>query len=160
MHLSIVCPTHPSWGKVGIGWGFDHVSSQYAPPSGSRLKSKLPPWTLGMTWGFDQDCTSLFRTFYLFADPHFIFACAQHQMPHPRAIFLIKSPGKPHPIPQLGRVGHTIIDRCIINHLLTVYLIRLSRLLLIRNFEIRIRMLRQIRGRQWQSALKRHLVML
>ena len=24
MHLSIVCPTHPSWGKVGIGWGFDH----------------------------------------------------------------------------------------------------------------------------------------
>ena len=34
--------------KVGIG-------NQYAPPLGSRLKLKLPPWTLGITWGVDQD---------------------------------------------------------------------------------------------------------
>ena len=37
-----------------------------------------------------------------------------HKMPHPCAIFLIKSPGKPHPIPHLGRVGLTI-DRCMLH---------------------------------------------
>ena len=23
MHLSMICPTSPSWGQVGQGWGFD-----------------------------------------------------------------------------------------------------------------------------------------
>ena len=43
MYLSIVCSTHPNWGKVGIGWGFDYVirkSINYAQPLGIRFKSK------------------------------------------------------------------------------------------------------------------------
>ena len=89
----INCMPHPP--QLGEGGDRVGISSQYAPPLGIRLKSKLLPWTLGMTWGLDQDCAGTGLPFtpkqlilpfsvpsFLFADPQFFFACAQCQIPH------------------------------------------------------------------------------
>ena len=105
MHLSIVCQLGETQDRVGIRPC--HIS-QYAPPSasGSRLKSKLPPWTLhgddvGIGSRLCRYSTGLLftlklffsiATFFLFTCAHFFFACAQCQMPHltrPLGLFFV-----------------------------------------------------------------------
>ena len=116
MHLSTVCPNHVAtytyqlvaWRKVGIGWEFDHIGSQYAPPWPEVKTPTLDPGVqVGICTGTGLNLlvNPLFAAWYILFFDVLSVKCFTYRCRHVS-----------YQIPPTGKggitMGHTI-DRCI-----------------------------------------------
>ena len=115
MHLSIVCPTYPTWGRRGKGGGFVQYDLYFAPSRGQNC-GVLPP---SPSLWVDQGCI-IMHMYTLLCAGYIIHTWGKcPTRPHPRGqASMTNTLRMPHYCPRWGRWGIRLIGALVQVYLL------------------------------------------